>query len=186
MTITSSLADQAFFPGWTTLGEICLRTIVVYIILLAGLRITGRRQIGQLTPFDLVVLLLLSNAVQNAMTGPDTSILGGIMAAITLLVVNVVVAQFRMRSRLFANMVEGSAVTLVRQGQILSPILRHEGITEEELLANLRQHEVSELVECELAMLEIDGTISVIRRDPQRPDHVVKTRKKLTQHHKHQ
>ncbi|MBX7131271.1 MAG: DUF421 domain-containing protein [Fimbriimonadaceae bacterium] len=186
MNVTGFLADQAFFPGWKTLGEICIRTIAVYIVLLAGLRITGRRQIGQLTPFDLVVLLLLSNAVQNAMTGPDTSILGGIMAAITLLVVNVIVAQFRMRSRFFRKMVEGSAVTLVRQGKILGPILRHQGITEEELLANLRQHEVSELEQCELAMLEIDGTISVIRRDPQRPEHVIKTRKKLTQHHKHQ
>ena len=86
---------------WPTLVEVALRTTIVYVVLLAGIRLAGKREIGQLTPFDLVVLLLISNAVQNAMTGPDTSVTGGVVAAVTLLLANFVVAQWRMRSARF-------------------------------------------------------------------------------------
>ena len=78
--------------SWTVVGQIILRTLVVYVIILLGVRLSGKREVGQMTPFDLTLLLLLSNAVQNAMTGPDTSLVGGVSAAGTLLVLNYLIA----------------------------------------------------------------------------------------------
>src|SRR3954463_16073566 len=89
------------------MGEIALRTAIVYVLLLVLIRLAGKREIGQLTPFDLVVLLLISNAVQNAMTGPDTSVTGGAVAAVTLIVINACVARLRQRSMKFQRFVEG-------------------------------------------------------------------------------
>jgi uncharacterized membrane protein YcaP (DUF421 family) len=168
----------------STLLEIALRTLIVYGVLLAGMRLTGKRQIGQLTPFDLVVLLLISNAVQNAMTGPDTSVTGGVVAAVTLLAINVVVALVRMRSVPFRRFVEGVPVALVVHGQVQYGNLRHERMTIDELMATLREHEVSDVQQVELAMLEIDGTVSVIRRDPGDPSRLTHSRRRLTHDHR--
>ncbi|MGA1988720.1 MAG: hypothetical protein ABSG72_20800, partial [Candidatus Sulfotelmatobacter sp.] len=82
----------AFFPGVHVLLQIVLRTGVIYLLVLIGVRLSGKREVGQMTPFDLTLLLLLSNSVQNAMTGPDTSLLGGAVAASTLLILNYLVA----------------------------------------------------------------------------------------------
>ena len=167
------------------LGEIALRTVIVYIAVLVGIRLTGKREIGQLTPFDLVILLLLSNAVQNAMTGPDTSVSGGLVAAASLLALNTLVAQVRMRSHRFRRFVEGVPVVLVTHGEIQFRSLNRERITVGELKALLREHEVTQVADVELAMLEIDGTISVIRhtRDDG-GEHFVKSRKRLQHHHR--
>ena len=167
------------------LGEIALRTVIVYVAVLVGIRLTGKREIGQLTPFDLVILLLLSNAVQNAMTGRDTSVSGGLVAAGSLLAVNTLVAQIRMRSPRFRRFVEGVPVILVAHGEIQFHNLTSERITVGELEAVLREHEVTQVADVELAMLEIDGTISVIRHT--RDDGgecFVKTRKRLRHHHR--
>lgn len=164
------------------LAGIALRTAIVYGVLLLGVRLAGKREIGQLTPFDLVVLLLISNAVQNAMTGPDTSVSGGIVAAGTLLAINAVVAQVRMRSMRFRRFVEGVPVVLVAHGEIQYRNLMHERITTEELLAALRQHEVDSVSMVEMAMLEIDGTVSVIRCDPSQPNRLLHSRKLLNHH----
>src|SRR5258708_31697844 len=94
-------------PNAHTLLEIALRTIVIYLVVLIGVRLSGKREVGQMTPFDLVLLLLISNSVQNAMTGPDTSVLGGIAAATTLLLVNRLVAAISGRNRRLRKVIEG-------------------------------------------------------------------------------
>jgi len=168
--------------SWATLLGIVGRTAIVYVLLLVGIRLAGKREIGQLTPFDLVVLLLLSNAVQNAMTGPDTSVTGGVAAALTLLLVNAGVALLRLRSGRWRRFVEGIPVVLVTHGEVQYRALAREHLAYEELLAALRQHEVSAVEEVELAMLEVDGSVTVIRRDPGRPGQVLHSRRRLTHH----
>src|SRR2546427_4306635 len=128
--------------GGSALIDIVLRTAVVYLALLLGLRLTGKRQAGQMTPFDFLLLLLLANAVQNAMTGPDTSLTGGLVAAGTLFGMNVVVAWGVRRSSRTEHVVEGSPTILIRRGQIINLNLAREGITRDDLLRALREHGV--------------------------------------------
>jgi uncharacterized membrane protein YcaP (DUF421 family) len=145
-------------PAW----NIVLRTTVIYLIILIGLRLTGKREIGQMTVFDLVVLLLLANAVQNAMVGPDTSLIGGILAAVVLLVLNTAVARLRLRWPRLRRLIEGSPTLLVLHGEVIADHLRREGLDRETLEAALREHGVSTLDDVEMAVLEIDGSISVV------------------------
>ena len=145
-------------PTW----NIVLRTAVIYLVILTGLRLTGKREIGQMTVFDLVLLLLIANAVQNAMVGPDTSLLGGILAAGVLLVLNAVVARLRLRWPRLRHLIEGSPTLLILHGQVIADHLRREGLDQETLEAALREHGVADLSEIEMAVLEIDGTISVV------------------------
>ncbi len=151
-------------PGGVLLG-IVIRTIVVYLALLLGIRLTGKRQVGQMTPFDLLLLLLLANAVQNAMTGPDTSVPGGLVAAAALFAVNGAVAWASRRSKRAARMVEGTPTLLIRHGLVIDENLRREGITREDLLRALREHGVSDVVAVRNAILEVDGSVSVLRED---------------------
>src|SRR5213082_3353267 len=95
------------FPGSHVLLQIVLRTGVIYLLVLLGVRISGKREVGQMTPFDLTLLLLLSNSVQNAMTGPDTSLLGGVVAALTLLLMNYLIAELSGVNRRFRKIVQG-------------------------------------------------------------------------------
>ena len=139
-----------------------MRTATVYAVVLLGLRLAGKREVGQMTMFDLVVLLLLANAVQNAMVGPDTSLAGGLLAAAVLLIVNAVVARLRMRWPRLRRLVEGSPTLLVLRGQVLADHLQREGLDQETLEAALREHGVADLGEVEMAVLEIDGSISVV------------------------
>lgn len=139
-----------------------MRTAGVYVVILLGLRLAGKREIGQMTVFDLVVLLLLANAVQNAMVGPDTSLAGGLLAAIVLLVLNAVVARLRLRWPVLRRVVEGSPTLLVLHGEVLTDHLKRERLDEETLEAALREHGVGDLSDVEMAVLEIDGSISVV------------------------
>ena len=145
-------------PGW----DIVLRTVAIYLVILIGLRLAGKREIGQMTVFDLVVLLLIANAVQNAMLGPDMSLTGGILAAVVLLVLNAIVARLRLRWPRLRRMVEGSPTLLVLRGEVIADHLRREGLDQETLEAALREHGVADLSEVEMAVLEIDGSISVV------------------------
>jgi uncharacterized membrane protein YcaP (DUF421 family) len=144
------------------LWDIVLRTAGVYVVILLGLRLAGKREIGQMTVFDLVVLLLLANAVQNAMVGPDTSLAGGLLAAIVLLVLNAVVARLRLRWPVLRRVVEGSPTLLVLHGEVLTDHLKRERLDEETPEAALREHGVGDLSDVEMAVLEIDGSISVV------------------------
>ena len=141
---------------------IAARTLIIYIVILAGLRLSGKREVGQMTVFDLVVLLLISNAVQNAMVGPDTSLVGGIVAAVVLLLVNAVLARLSLSWPRLRHVVEGTPTLLVLHGEVIAAHMRKEGIDEETLLAALREHGVDKISEVEMAVLEIDGSISVV------------------------
>src|SRR5512141_1637893 len=99
---------------------IVFRTTIVYFVVLIGVRLSGKREVGQMTPFDLVLLLLLSNSVQNAMTGPDTSVVGGISAAATLFVLNMLVAEYAGVNRKFRKFVQGSPSLLVHDGEVVT------------------------------------------------------------------
>jgi uncharacterized membrane protein YcaP (DUF421 family) len=145
-------------PVW----NIALRTTVIYLVVLAGLRLAGKREMGQMTVFDLVVLLLIANAVQNAMVGPDTSLTGGVLAAVMLLVLNAVVARLRLRWPRLERMIEGSPTLLVLHGELIAAHLRREGLDRETLEAALREHGIADLAGVEMAVLEIDGSISVV------------------------
>jgi uncharacterized membrane protein YcaP (DUF421 family) len=143
--------------------NIIIRTVVVYFAIIVGLRLSGKREIGQMTVFDLVLLLLIANAVQNAMVGPDTSLFGGILAAGVLLLVNTMLARLRMRWPRLRRFVEGTPTLLVLHGESISKNMFREGVDEETLLTAIREHGIAELGEVEMAVLEIDGSISVIQ-----------------------
>jgi uncharacterized membrane protein YcaP (DUF421 family) len=142
--------------------EIVLRTIIVYLVILIGLRLAGKREIGQMTVFDLVVLLLIANAVQNAMVGSDTTLTGGLLAAVTLLIMNALVALLRLRSTKLRRLVEGTPTILVLHGEVIQEHLRREGIDEQTLEASLREHGIESVGDVDMAVLEIDGSISVV------------------------
>ena len=145
-------------PAW----NIALRTAAIYLVILIGLRLAGKREIGQMTVFDLVVLLLLANAVQNAMVGPDTSLTGGVLAALVLLALNAAVARLRLRWPRLRRIIEGSPTLLILHGELIPEHLRREGVDKEILEAALREHGVADLGDVEMAVLEIDGSISVV------------------------
>jgi uncharacterized membrane protein YcaP (DUF421 family) len=144
------------------LWNIALRTAIIYVVVLVGLRLSGKREIGQMTVFDLVALLLIANVVQNAMVGLDTSLTGGIVATVVLLLLNALVSQLRLHSPRLRRLVEGSPTVLVLHGEAISASMRREGIDEDTLEAALREHGVKEISEVEMAVLEIDGSISVV------------------------
>src|SRR3954453_5067489 len=106
--------------NWHAALEIVLRTTIIYVLVLIGIRLTGKREVGQMTPFDLTLLLLLSNSVQNAMTGSDTSLLGGIIAAATLFGLNYFVAEYCGVNRRFRKFVQGSPSLLIHNGKVVS------------------------------------------------------------------
>ena len=122
-----------------TLLEIVIRTAIIYVVVLIGIRLTGKREVGQMTPFDLVLLLLIANAVQNAMTGPDTSLTGGLVAAATLLAVNAAVSRLTWRYRKIRRWVEGTPTLLVHSGKILDSNLEKEELSRELLQQALQR-----------------------------------------------
>ena len=152
-------------PAAHTLLEIAGRTAAIYLLILLGVRLSGKREVGQMTPFDLTLLLLLSNAVQNAMTGPDTSLAGGAVAAGTLLVLNYGVAEVAGFNRRFRRFVQGSPTLLVHNGSVLEAHMAREHVTLDELQRALREHGISNLKDVALAVLEVDGSISCLKYD---------------------
>jgi uncharacterized membrane protein YcaP (DUF421 family) len=145
-------------PWW----EFILRGIIVYFFLIVLLRVTGKRQIGQMAPFDLVLLLVLSNAVQNAMNGGDNSVIGGMISAVSLVGTNWVVGLFTYKSKRLETLVEGRPEVLIHNGKLFEKALQHTKITHHELMTALRAGGCATADEVHTAMLETDGTISVI------------------------
>jgi len=158
------------FPGAHVLLEIVLRTAVIYIVVLAGVRLSGKREVGQMTPFDLTLLLLISNAVQNAMTGSDTSLLGGVVAAATLLALNYLVAEVSGGNRRFRKFVQGQPSLLVHDGEVISSHMAKEHVSMDELHRALREHGIASFKDVALAVLEVDGSISCLKYDEIKPD----------------
>ncbi|HEX6031145.1 MAG TPA: YetF domain-containing protein [Tepidiformaceae bacterium] len=155
------------FDLGTDWWAIVIRTLAAYLALLVGLRLTGRRQLGQMTPFDFVVILLIANALQNAMIGPDTSLLGGLIAAAVLLVANYVASRVLHGVPLFGRIVEGQPAVLIADGELISANIRHEGVDLAELEQAVREHGVEGLDDVKMAVLEVDGTISVVPKSAQ-------------------
>jgi uncharacterized membrane protein YcaP (DUF421 family) len=154
------------WPGtWHSLLEVVIRTGVIYLFVLVGVRLSGKREVGQMTPFDLTLLLLLSNAVQNAMVGPDNSLVGGVVAAATLLTLNYFVAELSGANRRFRKFVQGSPTLLVHNGEVISAHMAREHVTVDELERSLREHGISCIPEVALAVLEVDGSISILKYD---------------------
>ena len=157
------------FPGSHVLIEIALRTAAIYAVVLIGVRLSGKREVGQMTPFDLTLLLLISNAVQNAMTGADTSLLGGVVAASTLLIMNYLVAELSGGNRRFRKLVQGQPSLLVHDGEIIIPHMAKEHVSMDELQRALREHGIASYHDVALAVLEVDGSISCLKYDDIKP-----------------
>lgn len=151
--------------SWHTVLAIMARTSVIYVLVLIGIRLTGKREVGQMTPFDLTLLLLLSNSVQNAMTGPDTSLLGGVVAAGILLILNYVLAEVSGMNRRFRGVIQGSPTLLIHNGQLITAHCAKEHVSPDEVQRALREHGVANTGEVALAVLEVDGSISVLKYD---------------------
>ena len=156
---------EQLIAGGTPLLLIAVRTLIVYVVMVVGLRATGKREIGQFTSFDLVLVLLLANAVQNAMVGQDNTLLGGLVAAITLLSANWFVGYLTERNDWLDRWLLGKPRKLVVDGRVLQENLKAESLTEDELLASIREHGLEDPSQVGLAMLEVDGTISVVSKD---------------------
>jgi len=157
------------YPGARVLVEILIRTTTIYLLVLIGVRLSGKREVGQMTPFDLTLLLLLSNSVQNAMTGPDTSLVGGAVAAATLLVLNYLVAELSGFNRRFRRVLQGSPSLLVHDGEAITSHMAREHVSMDELLRALREHGISTVKDVALAVLEVDGSISCLKYDDVNP-----------------
>ena len=169
----------AFFPGGHVLLQIVIRTGVIYLLVLIGVRLSGKREVGQMPPFDLTLLLLLSNSVQNAMTGPDTSLLGGAVAAGTLLILNYLVADVSGASRRFRRLIQGEPSLLIHDGKIIETHMAREHVSMDELHRALREHGINSCDQVALAVLEVDGSISCLKYDEIKPDantHLVRRR----------
>lgn len=160
---------QGLLSSPTEVGFIILRTLCVYVFILAGFRISGKREVGQLAPFDFALILLIANAVQNAMVGPDTSLVGGLAAATVLLLTNYGLGHFAARHRGLERLLRGHARVLITKGQAHAESMDLEGISHTELLQALRENGCGTIDECRLAVLEVDGTISVIAKKDHPP-----------------
>jgi uncharacterized membrane protein YcaP (DUF421 family) len=147
-------------PVW----EKVLRSLVVYLFLLLAFRVLGKRQVGQLTPFDLVVLLIISNVVQNAIIGPDNSLGGGLIGAAVIFLANYVVVELTFRSKRARRLLEAQPTLLINNGRILHENLASERVTLDDLKAALRRSGVDDVEHVRVAVLEENGGISVIPR----------------------
>ena len=147
-------------PWW----EFVLRGCIVYVFLLLILRVTGKRQTGQLAPFDLVLLLVLSNAVQNSMNGGDNSVLGGIISASTLIALHYAVAFMTFKSRTLEAWIEGTPRTLIHNGVLNEEVMRSELLTRHELAAAVRSAGCTDIAHIRVATLENNGQITVSLR----------------------
>jgi uncharacterized membrane protein YcaP (DUF421 family) len=147
-------------------AEKILRPIIVYVFLIGGLRLAGKREMAQLNPFDLVVLLMLSNTVQNAIIGDDNSVTGGLIGATSLLAINYVVVRFLFRRMRLDRFLEGTPTPLIEGGRLVRKNLQRELITETELATAARRQGFHSLNEVERAVLETGGSISFTGKDP--------------------
>ncbi len=160
-----SIWSHMFSPDLPILEKV-LRPVVVYVFLVVSLRLAGKRELAQLNPFDLVVLLTLSNTVQNAIIGNDNSVTGGLVGAATLLALNYIVVRFLYRHEALDRLVEGDADVLIEDGRVREDRLEQELITRAELESAARKQGFSALDEVDRAILEPGGTISFAGKRP--------------------
>lgn len=144
--------------------EFVLRATAVYVVVLLMTRLSGKRSVGQTTPFDVLVIVLLGTAVQNSLIGDDTSLLGGLILAATLLSLNWLVGYVTARWKRFDRMVEGTPVVLVRNGEVYWRQLRRCNVSPADLDVAMRTSDCRDHAEIDLAMLETSGAITVQKR----------------------
>jgi uncharacterized membrane protein YcaP (DUF421 family) len=152
-------------PGVSPAEKI-IRPVIIYLFLVALLRVGGRRELAQMNAFDLVVLLMLANSVQNAIIGDDNSLLGGIISGTTLILLNLGVNWYLYRHPGLDRRIEGEPTLLVKDGRLLRRNLKHELITEQELLSMVHRQGVDSFGACSEVILETSGVITVIARQP--------------------
>ena len=158
---------------WTSMFQLGLpllekmiRPVIVYVFLIVGLRLAGKRELAQLNPFDLVVLLTLSNTVQNAIIGNDNSVTGGLIGAAALLIVNYFVVRLLYNRKRLERIVEGDADVLIEHGEIQKRALKKELVTLQELELAAHKQGFDSLEEVERAVLDPGGTVSFTRKKP--------------------
>jgi uncharacterized membrane protein YcaP (DUF421 family) len=149
----------------SAIPQLILRAVVVYAFLLVALRLAGRRELGQMTSFDLVLLLVVSNAVQNSINAGDNSLVGGLVSAITLVALNWAMGFAAWRWGWFERAVQGRPLRLVTDGKVHMGALRQERISLSELRSALRKQGIARVGECRQVVLEPDGTLTAVRRD---------------------
>ena len=147
-------------------AEEIIRPILVYIFLAVALRLAGKRELAQVNSFDLVVLLTISNLLQNAGIGPDTSVLGGWVSAASLLITNYLVVRFLFRHPAVGRVLEGTTSVLVQDGKILYDNLRKELMTRDDLIAAIHAQGVEDIDEVQRCEIEPNGTIAVFQKHP--------------------
>ena len=145
-------------PWW----EFVLRAVAVYVVLLALIRLSGKRTMGQFTPFDMLLIVLLGTAVQNSLIGEDVSLLGGLLLAAVLIALNWCVALVTSRSARAERLIEGVPVVIARNGKLFERVLRRELISTDDFEEALRMNNVEDVSEVEIALLETNGSISVV------------------------
>jgi len=158
-----------FIPEIQVLEKI-IRPLIVYFFLLIAFRLAGKRELGQMTPFDLVVLLTISNVLQNAMIGPDNSLTGGLIGGLTLFVANGLIGRLTLHFPKIARLLEGKPTPLIEDGRILTKNLRREVMTRSELERAIRKHDLdpgADLPLIKRALLEQDGTVTILHKSQQ-------------------
>ncbi len=145
--------------------DIVIRSVSVYFFMIIALRIFGKKQLSQLNTADVILILLISNSVQNAMVGNNTSLYGGIVAALALFIINFTFKKVMSKSEFIKNLVQDRPEILIHNGKIAFDTISRLGITNDELQEAMREHGVEYYKEVKLAMFEIDGSISIISGD---------------------
>ncbi len=161
--------------------EVIYRSAAVYIFMIIAIRLAGKKELSQLSTTDLVFIILISNSVQNAMVGSNSSLLGGIIAASTLFILNYILKLGMYRSKFFKKAVEGEPILLIDNGLMNMENLESTKITEDELAESIREHGLENYTKVKLAILEVDGNISVISLDNNK---LIQTRHKRKKMHK--
>ncbi len=145
-------------PWW----EFIVRGLVIYIFMLLLMRISGRKQIGQLSPFDFVLLLIISNAVQNSMNGGDNSLIGGMIIAVSLVLINWFIGYINFKSKKISHIIEGRPEVFIHNGKLHQEILTKNNISKSDLDTVLRKNNVSHIEDVRYGVLEVNGDISII------------------------
>lgn len=149
----------------TSIPQIIIRALVVYVVVFVLFRLIGKKPLGQYSPFDLVLLLIVSEGVSNGLTGDEKSLTGALITGATLLGLARLIDFGAYKSRRFEKLVDGASCIIVENGKILEDVRRSEGITMEELMSALRQYEVENVADLKYAILETNGKITVIKKD---------------------
>ena len=156
-----------------------IRAVVIYVALLVALRLFGKREVGQFTLYDLVFILLVANALQPAITGPDTSVVGGIVLIVALVGTNYLVGKLDNMPR-FHRLFTPAPAVIVKDGKYLADVMKREGVDKEEVEMSMREHGIKDMKEVQLAVLEPDGTISIVPTTVA----VTRTKHRIRYHHR--